>query len=360
MMYLMMSGGLSKIVKASLLPKLRPSSRPGLHSATAKHNHRVLHRELVARGNKKRTWSSTEARRATRWPSGRCAVCCVLRRARARERAPSMFTPQPYANYATTPARRTDQGAAGQVPATGARQQTGSSYHFPPPSGAQATSPGFGPPTTTPAQMPFSLRASGMDSIRDRAPAQGSLLSPTVPNQPLFSPLSTKPAREEPPLPAASQADELPPLQSMLDLNAGADAQAAAAGAQQATGAANVGGGGGGLPPQLPSISTDGPYWVTAFGYHAAAMIPQVLQELRPSNGEIAQHQPGAGAWLHVRFQEWRQMQEALAKNGRVRVAAPFLPRPSDHQYAPPTHPSPPRCAARPAAGGARLHAWRD
>lgn len=247
-----------------------------------------------------------------------------------------MFTPQPYPNYAGTPARRTDQGAAGQVPATGARQQNaGSSFHFPPPSGAQATSPGFGPPATTPAQMPFSLAASGMDSIRDRPPAQNSLLSPTVPQQPFFSPLSAKPAREEPPLPAASQADELPPLQSMLDLNAGADAQAAAAGAQQAAGAANVGGGGGG-GLALPSISTDGPYWVTAFGYHTAAMIAQVLQELRPSNGEIAQHQPGAGAWLHVRFQEWRQMQEALAKNGRVRVASANLSEQPERHHAPP------------------------
>ena len=44
--------------------------------------------------------------------------------------------------------------AHGAVPATGARQQNvGSSFHFPPPSGAQATSPGFGPPAATPAQM---------------------------------------------------------------------------------------------------------------------------------------------------------------------------------------------------------------
>ena len=43
-----------------------------------------------------------------------------------------------------------------------------------------------------------------------------------------------------------------------------------------------------------------------------------MLLELKPSNGEIAQHQPGVGAWVHVRFGEWRQMQEALAKNGRV------------------------------------------
>ena len=57
---------------------------------------------------------------------------------------------------------------------------------------------------------------------------------------------------------------------------------------------------------------------MTAFGYHTAAMVPQVLLELKPSNGEIAQHQPGVGAWVHVRFGEWRQMHEALAKNGRV------------------------------------------
>ena len=62
---------------------------------------------------------------------------------------------------------------------------------------------------------------------------------------------------------------------------------------------------------------------MTAFGYHTAAMVPQVLLELKPSNGEIAQHQPGVGAWVHVRFGEWRQMQEALVRV-RVRVG-PWL-----------------------------------
>ena len=47
---------------------------------------------------------------------------------------------------------------------------------------------------------------------------------------------------------------------------------------------------------------------MTAFGYHTAAMVPQVLLELKPSNGEIAQHQPGVGAWVHVRFGEWWPM----------------------------------------------------
>jgi hypothetical protein len=28
---------------------------------------------------------------------------------------------------------------------------------------------------------------------------------------------------------------------------------------------------------------------VTAFGYHTTAMVPQVLLELKPSNGEIAE-----------------------------------------------------------------------
>ena len=151
------------------------------------------------------------------------------------------------------------------------------------------------------ASVPFSLAPSGMESIRpsERAPpTQGSRLSP-VPQQPFFSPLSAKPPREERLPPASTaQMDDLPPLQSMLDLNAGAEgAGAAAADAQQAAAAATAAAAAARPPVGLvpaERISADGPCWVTVFGYHNAAMIPQVLQELRPSNGEIAQHRPGA------------------------------------------------------------------
>ena len=57
---------------------------------------------------------------------------------------------------------------------------------------------------------------------------------------------------------------------------------------------------------------------MTAFGYGGSSMLPAVLEELRPSGGEIVQHKLGNGPWVHVRFSDWRQQQQALAKNGKV------------------------------------------
>ena len=57
---------------------------------------------------------------------------------------------------------------------------------------------------------------------------------------------------------------------------------------------------------------------VTAFGFGGAAMLPIVLDELRPAGGEVRQHRLGAGPWVHIRYADTRQQQQALAKNGKV------------------------------------------
>lgn len=61
-----------------------------------------------------------------------------------------------------------------------------------------------------------------------------------------------------------------------------------------------------------------GQLWVTVFGYHTNAMLSAVLDEVRPSGGEIVQHRLGVGPWVHVQFRECRQQQQALSKNGKV------------------------------------------
>jgi len=61
-----------------------------------------------------------------------------------------------------------------------------------------------------------------------------------------------------------------------------------------------------------------GEHWVTAFGYSSAAMITQVLEELRPSSGARLRHTLGLGLWLHVCYAERHHLEEALSKNGRV------------------------------------------
>jgi hypothetical protein len=115
--------------------------------------------------------------------------------------------------------------------------------------------------------------------------------------------------------PAGGPSDERPPLESILD---GGVAQGAAAQGTTPAAAAPE------LPPSArpPVENTEDGFWVTVFGYHTPSMIPQVLQEMRPSSG-VLHHTRGVGAWLHVRYSEWHQQQEALAKNGRVRAPAP-------------------------------------
>ena len=157
-----------------------------------------------------------------------------------------------------------------------------------------------------------------------------SQFTPKLSN-PLFSPAAHGPDSHPP---SAAPPDERPPLESILDGAVG-DGAAATASAR---------------PAAPPVESADG-FWVTVFGYHTPAMVPQVLQELRPSSGTIAQHRAGVGAWLHVRYTEWHQQQEALAKNGRVRHRA-HPPHTSYHRTLP--------TSLRSRAGPPRLHARRD
>ena len=116
---------------------------------------------------------------------------------------------------------------------------------------------------------------------------------------------------------AGGPSDERPPLESILD---GANPQGAAG--QGSTPAAVSGP----EPPssdRTPEENAGDGFWVTVFGYHTPAMIPQVLQEMRPSSG-VLHHTRGVGAWLHVRYSLWHQQQEALAKNGRVCAGRPL------------------------------------
>ncbi|KAL3931910.1 MAG: hypothetical protein SGPRY_000928, partial [Prymnesium sp.] len=69
---------------------------------------------------------------------------------------------------------------------------------------------------------------------------------------------------------------------------------------------------------QMSDASDSSGYWVTAFGFHSAAMVPAVLLELRPSGGDIMQHRLGAGTWMHVQLRSRTDQMEAIAKNGRV------------------------------------------
>ena len=132
---------------------------------------------------------------------------------------------------------------------------------------------------------------------------------------------------------ATASAFERPPLQSLLDVGLPREPAAAAADAPlpaktpatshraapaphsqappPSVAAARVG-------PDTGTAGADSGLWVTAFGYHSTAMLASVLEELRPSGGELLAHRTGAGPWVHVRYADWRQQQQALAKNGKV------------------------------------------
>ena len=120
----------------------------------------------------------------------------------------------------------------------------------------------------------------------------------------------------------AGAASDMPPLHSLLDAGGPAAAKAPSAAAPASAASAPRDTAAGTLPPAavpFPSAAASGSgYWVTAFGYTSNAMLGAVLEELRPSGGEIVQHVQGSGPWLHVRYAEWRQLQQAVSKNGKV------------------------------------------
>lgn len=175
--------------------------------------------------------------------------------------------------------------------------------------------PGRSPmlPSASPAHVPFTLQTPGLADplasvrptpVADKsAPFTGSALFPS--GLPAATPAS---AAAPPPM------DERPPLQSLLDVApaapAAASTSAPAAPTPSLSGAATVGAAA--LPAAL------GGHWVTAFGYHSTAMLGALLDELRPSGGEVVQHRLGSGPWVHVRFADARSQQQALAKNGLI------------------------------------------
>ena len=193
-------------------------------------------------------------------------------------------------------------------------------------------------------------KGAGQQHVRWGSPSSFPRPSPAAAATP-FAPMST---------PRGSSVVERPPLFSMLD--------AAANDVQGRHGGDGGGGRGGGDPPYTPHVpaaaaaspgqsrtfgaaaagttpypaSTPHPaatpypastpypaptpypagdgtsFWITVFGYHTNTMLPAVLDEMRPSGGEIVQHLLGAGPWMHVQFRERWQQQRAIAKNGTV------------------------------------------
>lgn len=120
-----------------------------------------------------------------------------------------------------------------------------------------------------------------------------------------------------------------PPLQSLLDVagTPSAPGLASAAGAPTSAAASASSAAAAPSAAAMPSAAAafassasaaSGDLWVTAFGFSGTAMVPHVLEELRPSGGEIREHRLGSGLWVHVRYADWRQQQQALAKNGKV------------------------------------------
>ena len=75
---------------------------------------------------------------------------------------------------------------------------------------------------------------------------------------------------------------DAPPLQSLHDLAPGSGGVSAAT-SQPAPSLAPSS-----LAPSQPA-SSEGGHWVTIFGYHSVAMVPQVLALLRPSGGQVVQ-----------------------------------------------------------------------
>ena len=125
--------------------------------------------------------------------------------------------------------------------------------------------------------------------------------------------------------------DERPPLHSLLDAGmpkAAAPAPAATPAAKAADAAADAADAGRADSASANAAATPLPMarapmgeglWATAFGYPSSAMLGSVLDELRPSGGgDIVQHCLGEGPWLHVRYADYYQMQQALGKNGKV------------------------------------------
>ena len=119
----------------------------------------------------------------------------------------------------------------------------------------------------------------------------------------------------------AAAADDRPPITSLFDVGGSSAAPNLNAAAPTTTAAASLASAATAFATASATTTngtTSSDLWVTAFGFHGTSMLPLVLEELRPSGGEIRQHTLGSGQWVHVRYADWRQQQQALAKNGKV------------------------------------------
>ncbi|KAL1522155.1 hypothetical protein AB1Y20_021794, partial [Prymnesium parvum] len=179
---------------------------------------------------------------------------------------------------------------------------------------------GNSPAMISPAHVPFTTDRVGSSRASLDGNSFQSALSPAAPLPPLFSPSTGMGGRAHTqtqlppsqPHPPPSKTPSGPPTDSIVDSMLGMAFTPAPKEEEEAT-------------PRLPDASHRGGeagdtsgYWITAFGFHTAAMVPAVLHELRPSGGDFVQHRLGAGTWIHVQLRSRTDQMEALAKNGRV------------------------------------------
>ncbi len=230
-----------------------------------------------------------------------------------------------------TPRRETpappSRGLSSSAPRT-----AGSSFLFPSPAAATGyahTSPACAPtPFASTANFPH-FSSLGAPTSTNAPPTTGSLLSAS-PNQPY----ATRAPAEPTPLRERSTG---PPLTSILDV-AKAEAQAAPHAADPLPGAQTPGRFAESLgSPTLgspafaqPPLSTyrqrdaallaneAASHWVTVFGFHSIALIPEVLEMLRQAGVAIERWSEGTGPWVHVLLADVLHQQQSLGFSGRV------------------------------------------
>mmetsp|Transcript_814 Transcript_814/g.2222 ORF Transcript_814/g.2222 Transcript_814/m.2222 type:complete len:380 (-) Transcript_814:331-1470(-) len=100
---------------------------------------------------------------------------------------------------------------------------------------------------------------------------------------------------------------------------------------------------GGWAPSSLSNVSSG--HWVTVFGF-APESFPQLLRALQPSSSAALAHAQGGGNWAHLRLGSELEVEEALAKNGRlvcgnmIGILRGILPTPADADAAAALHQS--------------------
>jgi len=96
-------------------------------------------------------------------------------------------------------------------------------------------------------------------------------------------------------------------------------------------------------PSSLSNVSSG--HWVTVFGF-APESFPQLLRALQPSSSAALAHAQGGGNWAHLRLGSELEVEEALAKNGRlvcgnmIGILRGILPTPADADAAAALHQS--------------------